>query len=175
MPASPEKPGEYTSPGNTWAYEKRGSETLISSQKARFAKRAILRKPRKTPGFHPGHLRCPFRQIGPIRNFHDLGEFSVLGKGSDQGSGVGKKGPPKRNTGLLGALYEPRFEALLAIGTRCVAGLPSVQVSSDVRQVIRPGAGEGSGIFDCGWGRGVHTILVRVSVELFPENFPEKI
>ena len=149
MPAFPEKPGNIPSPGDTWAFEKRGSATPISSQKARFAKRAIFRKPRKTPGFHPGHLRCPFRQIGPIRNFHDLGEFSVLGRGSDQGSGVGKKGPPKRNTGLLGALYGPRFAALLAIGTRCVAGLPSVQVSSDVRQVIGPRAGEESGgLFD---------------------------
>jgi hypothetical protein len=54
-------PGNIRFPGDTWAFEKRGSATPISSQKARFAKRAIFRKPRKTPGFHPGHLMCPFR------------------------------------------------------------------------------------------------------------------
>jgi hypothetical protein len=41
-------------------------------------------------------------------------------------AGVGKKGPPKRNTGLWRALYAPRFTALLEIGACCGAGLPSV-------------------------------------------------
>jgi len=36
-----------------------------------------LRKPRKTPGFHPGQIRFPFSQRGPKWRFQELGEISV--------------------------------------------------------------------------------------------------
>jgi len=38
----------------------------------------------------------------------------------------GKKAPPKRNKVPQNALYAPQFMGILAIGTCCEAGLPSV-------------------------------------------------
>lgn len=60
----PDIPGNTPLSGRYGGQEKRGDETSISSQNARFAKRSIFRKTRKTPGFNPGHIRCPFSQSG---------------------------------------------------------------------------------------------------------------
>jgi hypothetical protein len=52
---------------------KRGVQTPISTQNARFAKRPVLKKPCKTPGFHPGHIQRPLSQRSPFRHSYDLG------------------------------------------------------------------------------------------------------
>ena len=43
-----------------------------------------------------------------------------------------KKVPPKRTTGLSGALYAPQFSDILEIGAHCEAGLSSVKGVYDV-------------------------------------------
>jgi hypothetical protein len=88
-----DNPRDTTPPGRSGGHAKGGSQTLISAYNARFAKRGIFRKPRKTPGFHPGHMQCPFSQRGYFRHFHDLGRFSVMRKELDQRSGGQEKGP----------------------------------------------------------------------------------
>jgi hypothetical protein len=108
-------------------HTKRGSQTPISTQNARFAKRPVLKKPRKTPGFHSGQISRPFPRRSPQYRFNDLGEFSFLRRGSIKKGRPGKKCPQKRIMRLPGALYAPQFMGISAIGPRIRVCLPSVE------------------------------------------------
>lgn len=66
----------------TGGYAKRGAQTPKTPHYARFVKRGIFRKPRKTPGFHRRPVCCYFSQLGSFRRFQDLGKFSFRSGGS---------------------------------------------------------------------------------------------
>lgn len=69
-------------------------------------------------------------------------------------AGDRKKVPPKRNTGLEGALYVSQFSAVLAIGARHEAGSTSVEnvYDGDGRKSVLLASWEGGRIFpeECG-------------------------